>query len=205
MSTAGPSFPGTAVNDSSYGVEPWSTVNNIKANDNSFADNTILAISNYLKGTNFGFNLPTDSIILGISLDISRKAAVSSPITTGDRVIDNVVQLLKSGVPTGANKALAALANRWPTIEAVQTYGGPNDLWGVSWTPADINISTFGVVLAAAANRGDGLEAASVNYFSITIYYNTLDQQQITEQERGFGVVEYTTGGITILKPSKVK
>lgn len=61
-------------------------------------------------------------------------------------VKDITVQLLKAGTLVGNNKADATA---WSTIFATTTYGGAADLWGTTWTYADINNANFGLVLNA--------------------------------------------------------
>ena len=53
------------------------------------------------------------------------------------------------------------------------TYGGAGDLWGGSWTTADIKASNFGVVLVATnANTQNGrTRDATVDYIRVTITY----------------------------------
>jgi hypothetical protein len=190
MSSQGPLFPGTAANDASYGTgaDPaWGTPNNAKTNDLLFSICSPLGLSNYLKLTNYGFTIPTGATIDGIVLEISRKANVSSSITTGSRIMDDTVKLVKGGTVSGTNKALTGTANRWPTGEAIATYGSSSDLWGLTWTDTDINASNFGAVLAVVDNRGDGSETGSVNFFRITVYY-TASGGGGSQSVTGFGI-----------------
>jgi len=49
------------------------------------------------------------------------------------------------------------------------TYGGASDLWGTSWTAADINNSGFGVGYIAHADS-DGIRTY-IEFMRITVYY----------------------------------
>ena len=98
------------------------------------------AQSHYLQGTNYGFDIPADATINGITVDINRY------ITSTSNGFDRVVQLLKNGTLTGDN--LAALSTGWPNSEEIATYGGASNLWGATLTPADINNPNFGVALS---------------------------------------------------------
>jgi Tfp pilus assembly protein PilX len=80
---------------------------------------------------------------------------------------DNTVQLLKAGSPVGSNKASGS---GWPTSLGTVTYGTAADLWGTTWTPADVNASNFGLRFAAK-NIVTGSSTASLDYVSITVSY----------------------------------
>src|SRR5690606_22873191 len=58
----------------------------------------------------------------------------------------------------------------WPTADEVATYGGPADLWGESWTAADINAADFGLVVAATNDGSGNAGQARVDCVTITIY-----------------------------------
>ena len=86
----------------------------------------------------------------------------------GATLQDATVQLLKAGSPVGSNKASATT---WPTTIGTVNYGSSSDLWGTTWTPADLNASNFGVRFAAK-NTGAGAATASLDYISVTVTYN---------------------------------
>lgn len=69
---------------------------------------------------------------------------------------DYDVRLIKNGVPVGNNKS--TLAAWGSTVN----YGGANDLWGITWTPAEINTSNFGARIGAA------YDPVVTNVFQIT-------------------------------------
>ena len=83
------------------------------------------------------------------------------------RELDHAVKLMKGGTIGGAD--LASLAT-WPTSDAYLTYGGATTLWGLDWTPADINASNFGAAVAARVQNG----TARVDHVRITVYYYSL-------------------------------
>ena len=51
----------------------------------------------------------------------------------------------------------------------VVSYGGATDLWGLTWTAADINAANFGVVISAHDSVSGAL--AQVDSFAITVTY----------------------------------
>lgn len=77
---------------------------------------------------------------------------------------DHRVQLIKGGVIGGLD---LSNTSPWPTTDTYATYGGPLELWGRSWTTADINASNFGAALAAKVANG----TARVDHMRVTVYY----------------------------------
>jgi hypothetical protein len=157
---------GTGTNVTGVGTISWTNPGNIIADDTSYATATLSnATSRYLEGTNYGFAIPADATINGIVVTIGRFESV----TDKGRVRDNVVSLIKGGAITGTNKAVT---QEWPTGSPVAaTYGSTSDLWGATWTPADINASNFGVALSAISSK---MRTASVDYMQISVTYTTL-------------------------------
>jgi hypothetical protein len=94
----------------------------------------------------------------------------------GAALQDATVQLLKAGTAVGTNEASGST---WDTVSNAITYGGSTDLWGSTWTPADINSSTFGIRFAAK-NVGAGSATASLDWISIMVTY--------TNDTNGIGV-----------------
>jgi len=70
----------------------------------------------------------------------------------GTGIEDGPIKLVKGGVIGGDD--LSTLAN-YPTSDTYLSYGGPTSLWGLSWTPADINASNFGVAVSARETKFD--------------------------------------------------
>lgn len=79
-------------------------------------------------------------------------------------VADNVVKMVKSGSVVGTNKATATA---WPSAAAWASYGGSNDLWGTTWTAAEANAATSGIVLSALVTSG----VAYVDAIRVTVFY----------------------------------
>lgn len=165
MITVGPNLPSTGASTSRGGFEgvAWTNPGNITLNDGSLATASLSGSddwSPYLKGTNFGFAIPTDSIIAGIKLEINRK-------NNGFAAKDDVVKLVKGGTVVGDNKASAT---SYPASLTVENYGDSTDLWGTTWTYSDVNASDFGAVLSFTQN-GFSSSSAAVDSFKITVYY----------------------------------
>ncbi len=157
---------GTFANDSSVGTVSWSNRSNAQSSDNSYAivsfndpDN----ISNYLKVTNFGFTVSSGATIDGIEIKIEKKYSGEIDVR------DNIVKLVKGGTIQGNNKSIAG---GWPTSDMVITHSSPTDLWGLSWSPSDINASNFGMVISAKQKIiASGLSTGYIDHIQIVVYY----------------------------------
>lgn len=174
MATQGPNIAGTGVDDSSVGTTTWINPGNITADDGSFAtrvQGTVSAdgaITHYLKGTNFGFSIPTGATINGVLVEWKKKATTASG--SSNRWVDKTVSLVKGGTVSGDNKA--DTTTNWPTTIAYASYGGSSDLWGITLTDTDVNDSTFGVVLSGNPTvPSDTSNTGSVDAVRITITY----------------------------------
>lgn len=142
---------------------------------------SILQISDkqtdYLQVKGFGFNIPTAASICGIKVTVVRKA--DNVLLNLATVTDYNVRVMKSGSPAGNN--LADGITQWSSTNETVTYGGNGQLWGVSWTPTDVNSSNFGFSLSAEIHGTVALfPAARINYISMTVYY--LDPTLLSEK-----------------------
>jgi hypothetical protein len=160
-------YPGTAVTGggtgSAWSASSGSLVSALGADGGPTANNSLSSYggSENLNMTGFGFSIPSDATITGISVDMNRYASSTGPQ-------DLTVQLYKGGVLSGSNKAISG---NWSTsTSTVATYGGSSDLWGTTWTPAQINDSTFGVTLDVS-NSSSSARTAYVDYVQITVSY----------------------------------
>ncbi|MGV9004261.1 beta strand repeat-containing protein [Flavobacterium sp.] len=142
----------------------WTAAGNIVDNDNINA--SVGSSSRYLAGTNFGFSIPAGSIIDGIELEIDRYASRNTGSRNGK---DNVVRLVKNGTATGTNNATATT---YSTTATTVTYGSSTELWGTTWTAADINATNFGAVLSTTIMTGfTNPTTVYVDFFRIKVYY----------------------------------
>ena len=158
--SSGPFLPGTAADGGGSDVA-WTNPNNAKVTDNTTTDNIWPSgglRSNELLLSNFGFNLPDSAVVDGILVEVKRY---------GIQAVDSVVKLMKGGVATGDDKATTS---GYPFIYEVKAYGGAEDLWGTTWTVAEINNSGFGVTLSAMNISGSG--SANIDSVQITVYWH---------------------------------
>lgn len=62
----------------------------------------------------------------------------------------DTVKLVKAGAVVGDDQASAS--NTLTTSDAFTTFGGKDELWGTTWTPAQVNASDFGCVISVASS-----------------------------------------------------
>ncbi len=160
---------GTGVNNAAVGSIAWTNPGNITTSGTPYATIPTVAIAtttNYLQGSNYGFSIPANAIIDGITLVIRRQTSgTTSPLLQDDRV-----SLVKNGLIQPINKAQINV--NWSASLGTATYGGVADNWGIAWTAADINDPTFGVVLSAVNPNTSFNRTATVDYMRITVNYS---------------------------------
>jgi len=163
---AGPNNPGTVLNDVSEGSGAWSGVENVATSNNVYATASLGGLlssgTNYLKATNFGFNIPADATITGIVVQWEKRSS---------DIEDAAVRIVKNDVIGNTDKSIGA----WPS-EGYVSHGGLTDLWGETWTPADINSPGFGAAIRAAEGECGGFLQSCTAYLDhvrIAVYYTT--------------------------------
>jgi hypothetical protein len=151
----------------------WVDLNYVASPDNLYAE-TLLNQNQYcFQGTcyyaraleigNFGFNIPSQSTVVGIKAEVLRKASFPQS------AIDTIVQMMSGSSPVGYNKASL---NYWSITPGYEVYGDSSDMWGASWTPSMINSADFGIFYKPKnANTNISGVTASVDHVRITVYY----------------------------------
>ncbi len=154
--------PATDIVDVPGSGVAWTNPSNAGVSDNLYATVTLdsFAYSHLLQATNFGFAIPSNSAITGIKVEIERS------VTVGGIVDYTSARLHKGGVPTGEQKIDTT---EWPTSDTYFTYGGQNDLWNISWTPADVNASDFGVFIVVYSYSTAA--TFQIDHIRMTVYY----------------------------------
>lgn len=157
--TAGPNNPTVATGSG------WANPSGIDASS-STASVSVAAgdTSNFLIGSSFGFSIPTASTINGIVASFAREQFGGSGQLETDQIF------LTKTVGTKAGNAKSGGAN-WTGSLVTETYGTSGDLWGTTWTVADINSTGFGFVIDVSEIGGVSARTAGVQNFVITVYY----------------------------------
>ena len=118
--------------------------------------------SHVLQFTNFGFSVPVSATITGISVTTSRMASTAGELFT------NSLKILQAGTPVGTDHAPNVF---WGNSFQNEGAGASTDLWGVTWTPAQINASNFGFQVQVTQDT-TGSATASIQAFpTITVFY----------------------------------
>jgi hypothetical protein len=161
MPSQGPVGGGTGVDDASFGDIAWGSTSSVTAEDGVGANLVLSNIQNghYLVVTSFGFSIPGGSSVLGILFEIKKAS-------TGF-FSDARVRAVKGGVIGSTDRSAGGT---WPGSYTFVSHGGASDLWGDSWSAADINASGFGVAIAcvssASGSGGVDFVRATVTFAS---------------------------------------
>jgi hypothetical protein len=81
------------------------------------------------------------------------------------------LRVLKSLTPTGTDQAQAAGQPFVPITLTERTYGGPTNLWGSSWTLAELQSSGFGVVYAVRRSGSTNPAQVRVDALQVRMSY----------------------------------
>jgi len=129
--------------------------------------------TNYLVCTGLSSAIPAGATVNGITVKIERynsNTSEEAPLT----VVDSAIYLTKDGTTTvGSNKSAAAT---WQTTDNNTTvdFGGAADLWGTTLTAAEVNASTFGVMISPSISYNNYNEIGAsilIDQVTITIEY----------------------------------
>lgn len=164
-------YPTSAVSAASGDVDWGGTLGNLYADDTAYAESYSFPDSGNITTdeidvTGFGFSIPSTATIDGITVTIHRKGSVLLDAA----VVDNLVQLRKSTGLVGNNKA--DTVSGWSTSFTNAVYGSSSDLWGTTWTPTEINNSSFGVRFQALEITAEDYGAYPIiDFFTIEVFY----------------------------------
>ena len=158
--SAGANSPSAA---SSSGAPAWSNTSNVYTSNSSYATDVISSngTGGSLNASGYGFSIPATAIVRGITVSVIRKSNISG------HTQDSSVYLLKAGAQAGSDHHLGGT---WGTSNTTKTYGSASDLWGTSWTAADVDSAGFGVKFTAKTDSTG--TTASVDYVSVTVTYS---------------------------------
>lgn len=168
MPTQGPNSPGSSTTVDRGGNPNWSGAGNILTSNDSRATVTLSVgeESDWLVASNFGFSIPAGATITDILPKIEAQSTLTNSL--GLRGV-----LFKTALGTDPTSEYG------PTSSAGIFQGGDNivyptawinaDLWGTTWTPAEINASTFGVAFYITAYFAGG--DCLVDHVTMTVDY----------------------------------
>lgn len=163
----GPEYPGSATSTGA-GDQSWANTGNILASDDQYATVNLgpSQTSDLLVGQSFGFAIDPAASVTGILVEWERKSGALL-------IIDNSVTLARPGNVSNDR----ADPGYWPSTEAFYSYGGSTDLWGLTWTPSQINASSFQARLSVKTDNTSIVgDVASVDTVRVTVYYDQESQ-----------------------------
>lgn len=192
----------TNVTNNTGGVDnPWFTPSNAATSNNTYTKPlngfwTANQASDWLKVSNLGFSIPSNAMILGVSLILEHYRQASRVVQLDKMImLKDITAFNFPGNPASRNAyAVQNLANDFvvDTTETVNELGGPyrpiinydtNLPHSTPLTPADFNSSNFGLALTVYNNSGSSTEY-NIDQLKLRVYYTVPP----TSDERRDGV-----------------
>jgi len=157
--TAGPNSPTSATGGGEEGFE-WQNPPGALTSNNNYASVNVRGIesgSNYLNVSGFNFSIPISAKIDGVEIGVE-----------GYQTNPSTYMEVLFGTPPYKTASLPVADDN-----TYKSFGGPNDKWGSSWTPATINNSNFGVSVGFHNNWDITKGIAYIDHIRIKVYYHT--------------------------------
>lgn len=166
MASTGFTICGTGANVTGVGTEAWANPGNITADDGNNASGAAAAKNeqmNYLVGSNFGFSIPTGSTIDGI------EARLQASDPSGVAGITHVIIYKDNSTPGNDLEAGTTTVTSTPTN---YDYGSSSQLWGLTWTAAEINSANFQLRISMnAGSTGFSAGDPAVDFLAVNVHY----------------------------------
>lgn len=146
----------------------WSNAGNAQISDDAYATVVLtdaVSDSDRLACTGLPRKIPDGVTVQGIAMRWERRQSVGADVGA-------LILLTKDGI-NNVGTAKTDSSASMPTTDAYITKGGAADLWGTTWTPAEINANTFGVFLSV--NDGSAAPFSNtfyVDHVQIAVYYS---------------------------------
>lgn len=157
----------TACVSSAIGGNGWSFPARAVSSNDSFAQVGVNDNENSdrLQCTDYGFTIPAGATILGIIVNVERKVN-NNPAPTQDFQM----RVIKGGAVQATDRSTATA---YPLVDTIEPHGSATDLWGTTWTPAEINAANFGAAFAAFKNgTAGGNINVTVDHIEIVVHYS---------------------------------
>ncbi|MCK9416733.1 hypothetical protein M0Q97_08770, partial [Candidatus Dojkabacteria bacterium] len=129
-------------------------------------NNVITKNTDVLEINNFNFNLPLDSTINGISVNVKKHAQINNTLIS--TIADNEIKIKKPDGTLSSNKAnlpidddilnVLNINSYWLNSTTNIMYGNNTDLWNLSITPQELNNNNFSVYIKATAYKNEPLK-----------------------------------------------
>ena len=164
---------GSAVNGSGGGSTNWTDLGNVTTSDDNYVRFFAQSdgdSSKDLDCTNFGFSIPAGATINGIQANIERN---------GFDITDLSIKLLNGDGAGGESAQDKSLGASWSNSDTVDSFGGPADTWGETWSVSDVNSSNFGIRIQCQDNAGGFAQlagSANIDHVEIVVHYSPVAQ-----------------------------
>ena len=188
-------FVGTA-SSIGAGQEHWNNPANVTADDGVYSllamkiknGDTTKELLAKMSGNKF--TIPAGATINGITVTIE----MSDTQAGGGEDLE--IFIIKAGSTTGTNQDRGcSQPGCWNQALDTITWGGAANLWGTTWTAADINASDFGVSIRAESPNNVFFQP-QVDYVQITITYTFPAFTDVTTAAGLSGISNYTYYGL---------
>lgn len=155
-------------NDAGIGTKSWSNPNRatLESLGNTISILADTEISNWLKGLNITGTdpVPSGATITGFEVRGLGKSSLAGEID------DHALRLVIGGTIQGTNPTTNFPFTSWGATMTIRTWGGVNDMWGVSSvTPAQANAADFGIAFSAISTFD--FNSCIVDYKHINVHY----------------------------------
>ncbi len=150
-------------------ISGWGTTANTATQNDIY--NTLLLVAKskttfYFKAQNFNFSsIPAGSTIDGIVVEIDKFYNGPAAVT------DNSVRIIKPDGSLGATEKSTGASWGNADTDTYDSYGGAADLWGETWTVADIQDPDFGFAISANTGGTNGNYNMYIDHIKITVYF----------------------------------
>ncbi len=118
------------------GAPPWADSDGALAPGGEAATITITGGAGFLTVTGFGFALPSNATVTGITVGLARRAAAGA-------VFDATARLVLDGSLLGRDRNFGPPP--WDDAFTLVKYGGATDTWDAALSGGDVNKASFGV------------------------------------------------------------
>lgn len=160
--------PTTCASVTGIGTVAWSNATRAVSSNGSYATASVDgSITRFLQCTGYNFAIPAGATINGITVNVTRK----SSSTSNGGSADAAMRLVKAGTIGTTDRSTGTT---YTTSDVIEAHGSAIDLWGTTWTAADINNVNFGAAFAATKASGSGsAQTVSVDYIQIVVDYTS--------------------------------
>jgi hypothetical protein len=143
----------------------WSSAEQVTLGTDGFAfanlEDSPTAKSSLLIATNFQLGIPTGIVPLGIKVFINCKTDNST------RGVFSRIFLTKDGSNSVGDEK--ADNSEIGTTQHEETYGGASDLWGTTFTAAELNDPNFGFAIEVLSDPGSGTVQANIYQMRVQV------------------------------------